>query len=61
LFDGLSHRWAESEKLTPDPAPKIKTPDPVNFQILDSGSDPCPYLFIQYIPVPEQQTCKPIN
>jgi len=50
-------RWAESEKLTPNPDPKTKTsdlaPDLVSFQILDSGSGPCPflscYLFIQYI------------
>jgi len=48
-------RWAESEKLTPNPI--TNTPDPipksVSLPILNSGSSPCPslisYLFIQYI------------
>jgi len=31
---GVHQRWAESEKLTPNPIPKTKTP-PDSLQILD--------------------------
>jgi len=57
----VHQRWAESKKLTPNPALKTKTtdpaPNPVSLQILDFGSGLCPtahllcYVFIQYIPV----------
>jgi len=61
-------RWAKSEKLTPDPAPKTKTPDPalnpIHLQILTPNPDPalCPSLpyfyissiyIIQWIPNPD--------
>jgi len=41
-YEPDSQRLVESEKLTPKPAPKTRTPDPVSLQILDSeyGSVP---------------------
>jgi len=48
----VHQRWAESEKLTPKPDPKPKTPNPVSLQTLDSESGSAMLLHTFYIHIP---------